>query len=67
MLNRIIQRAPEFNTTGLVGTPINAILDYPMGTKAGYVLFNDPKVNARFRNILNYWGRYLQSEDSTLC
>ncbi len=65
MLNRIIQRAPEFNTTGLVGTPINAILDYPMGTKAGYVLFNDPKVNARFRNILNYWGRYLQSEDST--
>ena len=53
------------NTTGLVGTPINAILDYPMGTKAGYVLFNDPKVNARFRNILNYWGRYLQSEDST--
>lgn len=53
------------NTTGLVGTLINAILDYPMGTKAGYVLFNDPKVNARFRNILNYWGRYLQSEDST--
>ncbi|RVU70393.1 MULTISPECIES: phosphatidylserine decarboxylase family protein [Lactobacillus] len=65
MLNRIIQRAPEFNTTGLVGTPINAILDYPMGTKAGYVLFNNPKVNEKFRDILNYWGHYLQTEDST--
>lgn len=64
MLNRIIQRAPEFNKTGLVGTPINAILDYPMGTKAGYVLFNNPKVNKRFKAILDYWGRYLQSSDS---
>ena len=35
VLNRIIQRAPEINTTGLVGTPINAVLDYPMRTKAG--------------------------------
>ncbi len=43
VLNRFIQRAPEFNTTGLVGTPINAVLDYPMRTKAGYVLFNNPK------------------------
>lgn len=65
VLNRIIQRAPEFNTTGLVGTPINAVLDYPMGTKAGYVLFNNPKVNKKFKAILDYWGRYLQSSDSS--
>lgn len=64
LLNRIIQRAPEFNTTGLVGTPINAIFDYPMATRAGYVFFNDPQVNMRLRNILDYWGRYLQSPDS---
>lgn len=64
MLNRIIQRAPEFNTTGLVGTPINAVLDYPMATRAGYVLFNDPRVNARMKDILDYWGRYLQSPAS---
>lgn len=43
VLNRFIQWAPEFHTTGLVGTPINAVLDYPMRTKAGYVLFNNPK------------------------
>lgn len=65
VLNRLIQRAPEFNATGLVGTPINAVLDYPMGTRAGYVLFNDPRVNAKMKNILDYWGRYLQSEDSS--
>lgn len=65
MLNRIIQRAPEFNTTGLVGTPINAIFDYPMATKAGYVFFMNPKVNEKLRDILNYWGKYLQTPDST--
>ena len=65
VLNRFIQWAPEFHTTGLVGTPINAVLDYPMGTKAGYVLFNNPKVIKCFKNILNYWDRFLQSEAST--
>ena len=65
MLNRIIQRAPEFNTTGLVGTPINAILDYPMATKAGYVFFMNPKINEKLRDILNYWGKFLQTPDST--
>ncbi|NRO93620.1 Phosphatidylserine decarboxylase proenzyme [Lactobacillus helveticus] len=65
VLNRLIQRAPEFNTTGLVGTSINAVLDYPMGTRAGYVLFNDLRVNAKMKGILDYWGRYLQSEDSS--
>ena len=65
VLNRLIHRAPEFNTTGLVDTPINAVLDYPMGTRAGYVLFNDPRVNAKIKNILDYWGRYLQSEESS--
>lgn len=65
VLNRLIQRAPKFNTTGLVDTPINAVLDYPMGTRAGYVLFNDPRVNVKMKNILDYWGRYLQSEESS--
>lgn len=65
VLNRIIQRAPEFNTTGLVGTPINAVLDYPMGTRAGYVLFNDPRVNAKMKGILDYWGHYLQNPASS--
>lgn len=65
VLNHIIQHAPEFNTTGLVGTPINAVLDYPMGTKAGYVVFNNPEVNEKMKGILDYWGKYLQSSDSS--
>lgn len=65
VLNRIMHKAPDFNTTGLVGFPINAILDYPMATRAGYIAFINPKVNECFRNILDYWGSYLQSPDST--
>lgn len=64
-LNRIMHRAPEFNTTGLVGFPINAILDWPMATKAGYVAFMDPRVNEKLRAILDYWGKFLQGPDST--
>ena len=30
----------------MVGVPINALLDWPMGTKAGFTVFQDPKVNA---------------------
>ena len=34
--NAIMTRAPEYNRTGLVGFPINAILDWPMGTEGGF-------------------------------
>lgn len=40
MINVILTRAPEFNTTGLVGFPINAILDWSMGTTPGLLLFS---------------------------
>ena len=55
VINRVMHRAPEFN----------AILDYPMATKAGYVAFMDPRVNQKLRDILDYWGKFLQSPDST--
>lgn len=65
LINAIMTQAPEFNTTGLVGFPINAILDWPMGTLAGYVAFLDKRVNEKFKAILNYWKSFLQSSDST--
>lgn len=64
LINVIITQPPEFNTTGLVGFPINAILDWPMGTIAGYVVFLDPKVNEKIKAILDYWKEYLKSEAS---
>ena len=36
-----------------------------MATKAGYVAFMDPRVNQKLRDILDYWGKFLQSPDST--
>lgn len=64
MLNSIMTKAPSFNKTGVVGFPINAILDWSMGTEAGFAAFLNVKVNAMLKKILNEWGKFLQSKDS---
>lgn len=64
LINAILMKAPEFNTSGLVGFPINAILDWPMGTVGGFAAFLNPKVNWQLKRILNQWARFLASEDS---
>ncbi len=65
LFNAILTRAPEFNKTDLVGFPINAILDWPMGTSGGFAAFLHDKVNAQLRRMLNEWARFLGSADST--
>jgi phosphatidylserine decarboxylase len=65
LLNTIMTHAPEFDRTGLVGCPINAILDWSMGTAAGTAVFLNERVNAQLKKILNGWGRFLSSSDST--
>src|SRR6266849_8420263 len=62
--NAIITRAPEYNRTGLVGFPINAILDWPMGTEGGFAAFLNDKINAQLRAMLDEWARFLGSKDS---
>lgn len=64
LLNEIMTQAPEYNKSGLVGFPINAILDWPMGTSAGFAAFLNEKVNVQFKKILNEWARFLGSNDS---
>ncbi|WP_031479252.1 phosphatidylserine decarboxylase family protein [Maridesulfovibrio frigidus] len=64
LMNTIMTRAPEFNKTGLVGFPLNAILDWPMGTPAGTVAFMNEKVNRQLKKILTQWSVYLGSADS---
>jgi len=64
LMNTIMTRAPEFNETGLVGFPINAILDWSMGTPAGFAAFLNEKVNAQLKNVLDEWARFLGSKDS---
>jgi phosphatidylserine decarboxylase len=63
-LDGILTRAPEFNKTGLVGFPINAILDWPMATPAGAAAFLNPKVNRQLKRILAQWAVFLGSPDS---
>lgn len=64
LLNTIMTHAPEFNESALVGCPINAILDWTMGTAAGFAAFLNERVNAQLKLVLNSWGRYLCSRES---
>ena len=64
VINHVITTAPTYNTTGMVGCPINAILDFPMITPAGLSAFVMQKVNAMLCKVLNVLARYLDSKDS---
>lgn len=64
VMNRILTMAPEYNQTGLVGFPINAILNWPMGTPAGTEAFLNKKVNRQLKKILNKWAVFLKSPAS---
>jgi len=64
LISSILTTAPTFNKTGLVGFPINAILDWPMGTEGGFAAFLNDKVNVEFKKILNTWATFLSSPAS---
>lgn len=65
VMNKILTTAPEFNKTGLIGFPLNAILNWPMGTPAGTQAFLDVRVNAQLKKILNQWAVFLRSSESS--
>ena len=48
----------------MVTKPLTAILDWTMGTEAGFAAHRDPRIIAMFRKILNAWSEFLSSEDS---
>lgn len=71
LLNGIMTTAPEcyqdipsHQPSGLIGFPINALLDWPMATKSGYDVFANALVNQQFKKILRYWSRFLVSPAS---
>ena len=74
LLNHIMTEAPEFTECpdtsgadapcGLIGFPINALLDWPMATSFGYTVFSNALVNQQFKKILGHWSQYLISEES---
>ncbi|KAI8592488.1 Phophatidylserine decarboxylase-domain-containing protein [Geranomyces variabilis] len=68
VLNHILCMAPDWNDSskrvGMVGTPVSAVLDWPMGTPSGVAAFLDPQVNALLKKVLNVWGHFLTTPDS---
>ncbi|EOA81480.1 uncharacterized protein SETTUDRAFT_35314 [Exserohilum turcica Et28A] len=68
LFNHILTTAPEWNdheySVGVVGTPFNAILDWPMGTPSGFAFFLDPEVNKVIKKVLNAWAEFLASPAS---
>ncbi|KAH7126522.1 Phophatidylserine decarboxylase-domain-containing protein [Dactylonectria estremocensis] len=68
VLNHILSRPPEWTdaaqSVGMVGVPMCALFDYPMGTPSGYAAFLDPDVNRMLKKVLNEWGKYLQTPAS---
>ena len=74
LLNGIMSTAPQYTecpdsqgaeqACGLIGFPINALLDWPMATNFGYNVFSNQLVNQQFKKILNYWSQFLITEES---
>mmetsp|Transcript_20173 Transcript_20173/g.26011 ORF Transcript_20173/g.26011 Transcript_20173/m.26011 type:complete len:162 (-) Transcript_20173:37-522(-) len=50
---------------GLIGFPINALLDWPMATSSGYVVFSNALINQQLKKVLMYWTKFLTSHEST--
>ena len=64
LFNDILKEAPEYEDNDLVGFPINAILDWPMGTAAGYAMFTNDRVNEMFKKMFDVWSAFLTSPES---
>jgi phosphatidylserine decarboxylase len=66
LINEVLTIAPEFggNDHATVTTPLGAILDWTMGTPAGFAAFRDPRINAALKKILTAWCQFLNSRDS---
>ncbi|WP_285243189.1 phosphatidylserine decarboxylase family protein [Pseudarthrobacter sp. fls2-241-R2A-127] len=64
LINEVLTMAPEFSEGGMVTTPLTAILDWTMGTEAGFAAHRDPRIVAMFRKVLDAWCTFLTSPES---
>jgi len=63
LINEVLTMAPEFGENPVI-TPLCAILDWTMGTPAGFAAFRDPRINAMLKKILAAWCEFLDSAAS---
>eukprot|EP01126_Amoeba_proteus_P007556 TRINITY_DN12712_c0_g1_i1.p1 TRINITY_DN12712_c0_g1~~TRINITY_DN12712_c0_g1_i1.p1 ORF type:complete len:424 (-),score=55.34 TRINITY_DN12712_c0_g1_i1:12-1106(-) len=64
VINNVMSEPSRFDSSALVGFPINAILNWPMCTKAGFTAFTDERVNRCLKRILDEWGKFLTTPES---
>ncbi|MGE5344068.1 MAG: phosphatidylserine decarboxylase family protein [Candidatus Omnitrophota bacterium] len=64
LINGVMTQSISFDTTELVGCPLNALLDWPMCMPSGFSLFRFPELNAQLKNVLNFWCNFLSGPDS---
>lgn len=64
LMNEVLTIAPEFDEQAMVMTPMNAVLDWTMGTPAGFAAYRDRRINAAIQKILRAWCEFLDSPDS---
>ena len=63
LINEVLTMAPEFGENAVI-TPLCAILDWTMGTSAGFAAFRDPRIDAMLQKILTAWCEFLDSTAS---
>lgn len=63
LINEVLEMAPEFGDQS-VTLPLTAILDWTMGTPAGFFAYRDPRINAMLKKILTAWCEFLDSGQS---
>jgi phosphatidylserine decarboxylase len=63
LINEVLTMAPEFGPA-MVATPLGAILDWTMGTAAGFAAYRDPRINAMLKKIVAVWCEFLSGGDS---
>ena len=63
LIDEVLTVAPEYGSQ-TVTLPLGGILDWAMGTPAGYAAFRDPTVNAALKAILKEWCEFLDSPES---
>jgi phosphatidylserine decarboxylase len=64
LINEVLTMAPEYSEDAMVVLPLGAILDWTMGTPAGFAAFRDGRVNAMLKKILGVWRDFLSGPDS---
>ncbi len=64
LINEVLTMAPEFSEDAMVMLPLGAILDWTMGTRAGFAAFRDRRINEMVKKILAAWCEFLSSGDS---